>query len=63
MSQEVGGCHVCLRVVFSNAATKAKMERAIQEIAETVTENPWLGLDDALERLVQAYEELGCEPD
>lgn len=63
MSKEVGGCHVVVELVIANVTTKEKMEQAIEDIADVIDENPWLGLGDALERLIEAYEELDYVPD
>lgn len=63
MAKEVGGCHVCIQLVISNVTTKEKLEAAIEEIADTVAEYPWLELDEAVERLISAYEELRYVPD
>lgn len=64
MSKEVGrGCHVTVELVIANVTTKERMEEAIEQIADVIDENPWLGLGDALEQLIQAYEELDYVPD
>lgn len=63
MTKEVGGCHVCIQLVISNVTTKDKLEAAIEEIADAIADNPWLGLDGAVERLISAYEELRYVPD
>ena len=63
MAREVGGCHVAVQVVITNVTTKEKMEDAIEEIADTLLDYPWLGLGDAVERLIQAFEELEYIPD
>lgn len=63
MSKQTGGCHVCIQLVISNVTTKEKLEAVIEEIADAIADNPWLGLDDAAERLIAAYEELRYVPD
>lgn len=60
---QVGGCHVVLQVVISNVTTRDKLEQAIQEVAETVQDYPWLELDGAVERLIEAFEELSYVSD
>lgn len=63
MPKEIGGAHVVLQVVISNATTKERMEEAIEQIADVIDDYPWLGLDEAVEQLIQAYEELDYVPD
>ena len=63
MTKEVGGAHIALQLVITNETTKQKMEDAIEQIADVVDDYPWLGLDDAVERLIEAYEELDYIPD
>lgn len=63
MSKDVGGCHVTIQLVITNETTKRKLEEAIEQIADTLMDYPWLGLSDAVERLCEAYEELSYVPD
>ena len=63
MSREVGGCHVAVQLVITNATTKEKLEDAIEQIADVIDDYPWLGLDEAIEQLLEAYDELDYIPD
>ena len=62
MARLVGGCVVEFSVVIANESTQRKMEQSILEIAEAVEDYPFLQLDDAVERLIEAFEELEYEP-
>jgi hypothetical protein len=39
------------------------MEEAIEQIADVIDENPWLGLGEPLEQLIRSFEELQTIPD
>jgi len=63
MAKDVGGAYVTLQLVITNESTKRRLEDAIEQIADVVDDYPWLGLDETVERLIEAYEELDYVPD